>query len=169
MTVYRFDSKYIVTREDERWNAQWFWLWSHVSFSRAAKLSHVLIIWDALCSTYRSNSTRVYIYFRYPRPVLKLWRKYSSGTERKMKYMYSRAVLVTLMQHKKSICIFSVPRLYMSEVDQELWLIRHVLASIPCIHTLAQYIVEIYSEYPPSSGPKVYNCNLDVILWRSKS
>ena len=71
-----------------------------LAFSRAATLSHVLIIWDALCSTYRSTSTRAYIYFRYPGSVLKLWRKYSSGTEGKMKYMYSRAVLVTLMQHK---------------------------------------------------------------------
>ena len=163
MTVYRFDSKYIVTREDERWNAQWFWLWSHVSFSRAAKLSHVLIIWDALCSTYRSTSTRVYIYFRYPGSVLKLWRKYSSGTEGNMMYMYSRAVLVKLMRHK----IYgssSVSRMYRSKVDLELWLIRHVLVGIPSIHTLAQYIVKIYWQYPPSSEPKLYNCNLDVLL-----
>ena len=43
-----------------------------LAFSRAAILSHVLIIRDALCSSYRSTSTRVYIYFRYPGSVLKL-------------------------------------------------------------------------------------------------
>ena len=46
-------------------------------------------------------------------------RKYSSGTEGKMMYMYSRAVLVKLMRHKIN-CIFSVSRMYMSKVDLEL-------------------------------------------------
>ena len=72
--------------------------------------------------------------------MLKLGRKYSSGTEGKKMYMYSRAVLVKLMRHK-IYCIFSVSKMYRSKVDLELW-----TDACPSKHTENPYVGPVYSK-----------------------